>query len=264
MATGTFATVINCIDGRAKHPVDNWVHLNLRVNHVDLITEPGPDKVLSQGTAEQIAEIKRKVLVSQTAHHSEIVILAGHYDCAGNPVSEAEHRAQIAQGTQVIASWGLGMRVIGLWITSDWGIERLSDTGAQGYVPEQFALAITCIDGRDKRPLTDWMKQRYGVHYVDLITEPEPDTTLLRGIPGIIENVQQKLRYAIAVHHPTVLAIAAHYDCGGNALSAAVHQDQVQRVANLLATWNLHIPIVGVWLDEQWQPRIVCEILERG
>ncbi|MBA2682693.1 MAG: hypothetical protein H0U76_30420 [Ktedonobacteraceae bacterium] len=260
MATGTFATVINCIDGRARNPVANWVRLNLRLQYIDFITEPGPDKVITQGTAAEIAELKRKVQVSQTAHHSAVIVLAGHHDCAGNPVSEAEHRAQISQGAQVIASWGLNMRVIGLWITPEWGIEPLCDTGAQGYIAETFGLAITCIDGRAKRPLADWMKQHYGVHYIDLVTEPEPDTTLLQATPWLLENIQQKLRYAIVAHHPTVLAIAAHHDCGGNTLSAAVHQEQVRRVANLVATWNLQVPIIGVWLDEQWQPHIIHQI----
>ncbi len=127
-----------------------------------------------------------------------------------------------------------------------------------------FATVITCIDGRAKRPLADWMKQRYGVHYVDLITEPEPDSALLRGTLWMLESVRQKLHYAQQAHHPTVLAIAAHYDCGGNTISAAVHHDQVRRVANLLATWGLNVPIVGVWLDEQWQPHIVCELPARG
>jgi carbonic anhydrase len=264
MAIGTFATVINCIDGRANRPVINWVHLNLHLHHVDLVTEPGPDGVMSNGTPAQHDEIKRKVLVSLQAHHSGVIILAGHHDCAGNPVSEAEHRQQIAAGARAITTWNLGVRVIGLWVNDQWGIDVVSDTGSQGYVPEQFAVAVTCIDGRAKRPLADWMKQHYGVHYVDLITEAEPDTALLRGTTALLEHVQHNLRYAINAHQPTVLAIAAHHDCGGNALSASDHQTQVKRVANLMATWGLNLPIVGVWLDEQWQAHIVCEVPARS
>ena len=264
MATGTFATVIDCIDGRAQRPVANWAHLNLHVNYVDVVTEPGPDKALTQGTPAQLAAIKAKVAVSINAHHSSVIILAAHHDCAGNPISEAEHKQQIAQGTQHIASWGLGVRVIGLWVNSEWGIELVSDTGAQGFVPVDYAVALSCVDGRAQDPLTVWLKQRYTVHHVDLITEPEPDSALIHGTPATLDAVQQRLRYAIDSHQPRLLAVAAHHDCGGNTLSAAVHHDQVRRAANLLATWGLNLPIIGVWIDEHWQAHMVCEVPARS
>jgi len=129
MAHGTFATVITCIDGRAAQPVEGWLKRHLLVNFVDFITEPGPDKTLTQGTAEQLAEIKRKVGISVSAHHSVTVAFAAHYDCAGNPVSDKEHQEQIAQATAIIAQWGLSInRVIGLWVNKEWEIEVVTDT----------------------------------------------------------------------------------------------------------------------------------------
>lgn len=128
MATGTFAAAINCIDGRTQHAVIAWMERNLGVQYVDLITEPGPEKLLTQGTPDQIADVKRKVAVSVNAHHSQVVALAAHHDCAGNPVAAADHQAQVRQGAQVIAGWGLGVRVLGLWINDAWQVEQISDS----------------------------------------------------------------------------------------------------------------------------------------
>ena len=42
-----FAAVINCMDGRAQKPVIGYLERKLKVDHVDMITEAGPDKILS-------------------------------------------------------------------------------------------------------------------------------------------------------------------------------------------------------------------------
>lgn len=123
MATGNFATAINCIDGRTVRPVVDWLAQHLNVDYIDLITEPGPEKMLTQGTAEQIDDIKRKVLVSVRAHHSQTVALVAHYDCAGNPVTEDEHKAQVLRGCHALQALGLGVRVLGLWVNDAWQVE---------------------------------------------------------------------------------------------------------------------------------------------
>jgi hypothetical protein len=177
MASGTFATVINCMDGRVKHPVANWMKLNLHVNYVDQVTEPGPDLILTQGTKEQLESVKHKVSISVNAHHSNIIVIAAHHDCAGNPVSDEEHYKQIRQSIEIVSQWGFPIsRYIGLWVDSNWQVSVITDTGSQGHVEPTFGVAITCMDGRAKGPLEDWMKQNYLVHYVDIITEPEMDT----------------------------------------------------------------------------------------
>jgi len=72
-----------------------------------MVTEPGPDKALTRGTVEVVESIRRKVEVSMTAHHSSVIAVVGHHDCAGNPVSKEEHLEQIKKCIEVVASWGI-------------------------------------------------------------------------------------------------------------------------------------------------------------
>ena len=123
-----FATAITCIDGRVQRPVSDWVKLHVNVDHVDLVTEPGPDMVLSTGPKGLIDEVLRKAAFSVRHHFSPVVILAGHDSCAANPISREEHIEQIKDGVEVILSYRLGVRVLGLWV-SEWGsIEVVWDT----------------------------------------------------------------------------------------------------------------------------------------
>jgi len=135
LANERFATAITCIDGRVQRPVSDWVKLHLNVDHVDLVTEPGPDEVLSSGQMKMIDEVLRKVAFSVRHHFSPVVVLAGHDGCAANPVSREEHIEQIMDGVDVILSYHLKVRVMGLWV-GEWGsIELLWDTETKKDVP---------------------------------------------------------------------------------------------------------------------------------
>jgi carbonic anhydrase len=123
MADGTFATAINCMDGRVQSPVADWIKTNQQVQYVDMITEAGPDGIMAQGTIAQIDAIKQRVLVSVNAHQSHFVVIAGHHGCAGNPVSKEEHIAHINAAMQVIASWLLPVEIVGLWVNDQWEVE---------------------------------------------------------------------------------------------------------------------------------------------
>jgi len=47
MATGTFGTAINCMDGRVQTPIADWVKMHFSVTWVDMITEAGADGILA-------------------------------------------------------------------------------------------------------------------------------------------------------------------------------------------------------------------------
>ena len=118
----SFGTALNCIDGRTQIPVITWMKENFGVDYVDLITEPGMDKVLSQGEWAETERIKEKVVISITAHASKVVVVVGHYDCAANPVCACKHFRDIVASIHLVEAWGLPVRVVGLWVDEDWTV----------------------------------------------------------------------------------------------------------------------------------------------
>jgi hypothetical protein len=123
MAKGKFATSVSCIDGRIQIPLTNWIKENFSVDYVDTITEPGIDKQVADNT--DLESIKIKVGISINKHESELIVVSGHYDCAGNPVSNEEHITQIKKGIEVISSWNLGVKVVGVWVDDTWKINAV-------------------------------------------------------------------------------------------------------------------------------------------
>ena len=123
MAKGKFATSVSCMDGRIQIPLTNWIKENFSVDYVDTITEPGIDKLVADNT--DLESIKMKVGISINKHESELIVLSGHYDCAGNPVSNEEHITHIKKGIEVISSWNLGVKVVGVWVDDTWKINTV-------------------------------------------------------------------------------------------------------------------------------------------
>ena len=123
MAEGNFATSVSCMDGRIQTPLTKWIIENYSIDFVDAITEPGVDGIMAENL--DLESIKTKVGISINAHKSKLVVVSGHYDCAGNPVSDEKHISQIKKGVEVISSWGLNVKVIGIWVDDSWNVNVL-------------------------------------------------------------------------------------------------------------------------------------------
>jgi carbonic anhydrase len=128
MLSHKFATAITCIDGRVQQPVADWMKLHTNVHYVDLVTEPGPDKVLSSESTYIVDEIIRKVSFSVQYHESPVVALCGHHDCAANHADREEHIEQIREGVRVLLSYNLNVRILGLWLNEWNSVELVWDT----------------------------------------------------------------------------------------------------------------------------------------
>ena len=61
-------------------------------------------------------------MISVNIHKSKLIVISGHYDCAGNPVTNEIHISQIKKGVEVINSWNLDVEVVGIWIDENWSI----------------------------------------------------------------------------------------------------------------------------------------------
>ena len=132
MDKARFVTAVNCIDGRVQTPVLDWMKKFCGVDYVDLITEPGPDQVLSEGPAEKVQALREKVMTSVMVHSTELIAVAGHDDCAANPVSKERHLEQIQKSVEVVSGWWMPACVLGLWVNERWPVEMVADTRSSG------------------------------------------------------------------------------------------------------------------------------------
>ena len=116
-----FATAINCIDGRTQIPVIDYVRKKCRVDYVDMVTEPGPIRILAENKDKTALEsIRRRVEISVWKHGSGNIVIVGHHNCAGNPVEKERQFEQILESIETVRSWALKAEIIGLWIDEKW------------------------------------------------------------------------------------------------------------------------------------------------
>ncbi len=121
-----FATVINCIDGRTHLPVIDYMKTKFNVDYVDVITEPGPVKVIAeQRNVFQVHSIQQRVMISQEKHGSKHLALVAHHDCAGNPVEKGKQIEQLRKSLESIRLWGFKGSVVGLWVNENWAVQEV-------------------------------------------------------------------------------------------------------------------------------------------
>ncbi len=119
----TFATCLNCIDGRVQLPAIQWITEKYNVKYVDMITEAGMDGFLADENSD-IHEILKNVEVSISGHGSENIFVVGHYDCAANPVDDLTHKKQINTAVKRIKNIFPDLNVIGLWIDENFTAQK--------------------------------------------------------------------------------------------------------------------------------------------
>jgi len=118
-----FATALNCMDGRVQEPIIKFLKNKYKVDFVDMITEPGIDKIIAEGDKKILAEIKQKIEISVKKHGSKIITIVGHADCAGNPVEKEAHLEQIRKGKEIIRLMNFKVKILGLWLNEKWKVE---------------------------------------------------------------------------------------------------------------------------------------------
>jgi len=121
-----FATAINCMDGRVQIPVIEWLKRQYGVDYVDMITEPGPERLLAEDKDRTSIESIQKCLeISITRHNSKLVAIVAHHDCAGNPADKETQLKQISNAIKTVESWNFEVQVVGLWVDEKWEVKKV-------------------------------------------------------------------------------------------------------------------------------------------
>ncbi|MBN1280654.1 MAG: hypothetical protein JXA00_03305 [Candidatus Thermoplasmatota archaeon] len=126
MSPRTFVTAINCMDGRVQLPIIEWMKHRYKAEYVDMITEPGPIKVLADNKpADVVASLKTRTGISVNKHGSSCIAVIGHGDCAGNPVGKDVQLQQLEKAKHTVQSWGFTASIIGLWVDEQWTVHHI-------------------------------------------------------------------------------------------------------------------------------------------
>ena len=116
-----FVCAINCMDGRVQDAVKDFMKKNYGADYVDMVTEPGPNKILADNLDLAVIEnIKKRVEVSVHHHGSKVVAIVGHFGCAGNPTEKDEQIKHLQKAEETVKAFGLPVEIILLWVDGDW------------------------------------------------------------------------------------------------------------------------------------------------
>ena len=116
-----------------------------------------------------------------------------------------------------------------------------------------FAAAINCIDGRTQAAVLDFVRKRFRVQFVDLITEPSPVRVLARrGDRTALKSIARRVDFSIRVHEVESLAVVAHHDCRANPEADERQQEQLTRAVEYLGRCYESLEIIGVWVNFSW------------
>jgi len=108
------------MDGRTQDAVRDYIKKNYGVDFVDMVTEPGPNKILAENINTPIVEnIKKRVGISVEHHGAKILAIVGHFGCAGNPTEREEQIQHLHQAKKTVESFGFNIKIILLWVNRD-------------------------------------------------------------------------------------------------------------------------------------------------
>ena len=116
---------------------------------------------------------------------------------------------------------------------------------------ETRATCLNCMDGRVQLPVLTWIKARYPVDFVDVITEAGMDGVLAQ--QKDISEVQRSIQVSVGLNRSTRLFVVGHHDCRGNPVDKHRHRDDITNaVRRLKPLWPAQ-EVVGLWVNDRWE-----------
>ena len=117
-----------------------------------------------------------------------------------------------------------------------------------------FCTSVHCMDGRIQEPIIKFLKKRYNVKYVDVITEPGPCGILAENNnKTLIDSIIKRVEISINKHNSKLIAISGHHDCLGNPRDEERQKEQIKKSIKYYRNIYPHIEIIGLWIDSEWK-----------
>ena len=110
------------------------------------------------------------------------------------------------------------------------------------------------MDGRIQEPVIRYLKENYGVSYVDTITEPGPCRILAGNEDNAsLASIIERAEISINRHGSKLIAVSGHYDCAGNPCGEETQKEQIWESLKYLENRYPEIKLIGLWIDDEWK-----------
>lgn len=118
----------------------------------------------------------------------------------------------------------------------------------------KFGTVINCMDGRTQLPVIQYLLKRFGVDFIDSITEPGPNHILSEQTDqAAYESIIHRLNISVDKHGSNQLAIVAHHDCAANPSTYEKQIEQIKTAIKKIKGSYTDMEIIGLWVDEQFE-----------
>lgn len=118
----------------------------------------------------------------------------------------------------------------------------------------RFGTAINCIDGRTQEPVIEFMKHKYGIDGVDMVTFPGADGIISSsGNSDVKALIRNAVSISIEKHGSQIIAVIGHFDCAGNPGNKEHHYEHIDKAVVEVSLWDLGAEIVGLYVNDNRQ-----------
>lgn len=137
---------------------------------------------------------------------------------------------------------------------------KIKVAGAHNQSACTFACAVSCMDGRVQDAVKNFVTKRYGVDYVDEITEPGPNKILADNTnKPIIENIKKRVNISVEHHKSKAIAIVGHYGCAGNPVEKEEQIKHLKDAKKVIQSFGFDAEIILLWVEKDWKTVEVIE-----
>lgn len=128
---------------------------------------------------------------------------------------------------------------------------------------ETFFTSVGCMDGRGLRPVRKYGKAKFGVWYVDTVTDAGLVGKVSKeGVdPKFLNELKAKILISLEKHHSKGIIIHGHEDCAGNPVDEETHKNDILKSVEIIKSLtNTSVPVIGAYVKRQNDDWVIEEV----
>ena len=112
-------------------------------------------------------------------------------------------------------------------------------------------IAVNCVDGRVQHPAIEYLRTRFSVPHVDVVSEWNPAHVLAGShVSEHTRSVVERVNLLVTVHDVVAVALVAHQGCEEAGLFDGDPIEELNMAVQHLAQHVTQHRVIGLWIDQ--------------